>query len=35
MLLESTGPDDHGRTEIDLVYRLFEALSIVQDGRKK
>ena len=31
---ESTGPDDRDRTKIDLVYPLFEVLSVVQDGRK-
>ena len=32
MFPKSTGPDDHDRTEIGLVYQLFEVLSVVQDG---
>ena len=34
MLPESTGPDDNNRTEISLIYQLFEALSAAQDGRE-
>ena len=34
MLPERTGPDDHHRTEIGLIYQLFEDPSAAQDERE-